>query len=132
MAKKLKITGDRKVDKALARLDAKIAKKALRKSARESMKIVKAQAVANAPVGETGNLKKSIKVRSGKRSRSSISSQVITDKDKAYYSPMVEFGTQHQPANGFLRRAYDSKQDEARAKAIDQIKAEIKAAGKAK
>ena len=69
MSKNVTITGVAELDKKLAGMTEKLQKSALRKATRSSAKYVAADAKRLAPVGETGKLEKSIKVKARKRSR---------------------------------------------------------------
>jgi HK97 gp10 family phage protein len=95
----LVITGDKELDRLFQMLPDGMQKRVLRPALRAAAKVIQAQAVANAPK-DTGALKKSIKVRAGKRSRKGIVRvNVTTSKDsttlykgKQYYGAFIEFG----------------------------------------
>jgi HK97 gp10 family phage protein len=61
---------------------------------------------------DSGELKKSIRIR---RYPKTISLMVIAGNKKAFYVHMVEFGTDHSPADPFMQRA------------LDKVKPQIKA-----
>lgn len=84
------------------------------------------QAKINAPTGETGNLKKDLKIvmrKKGSRSKARIG---VHKGSKAFYATMVEYGHKGPHPAGphpFLAPAYDAKQEEA----FSIIKSELKA-----
>ena len=126
MAFSIKLTGDKAVDKWLAEFEPKLRKKVLNQSARKGMKIVQAAAKAKAPVGETGALKSSIKVRATKRSRKSFGIDVRitrpTDEKAAWYGPSVEFGDKDQDGRNFLEDAFKTAGPQAEQVAIDDLR----------
>ncbi|MEX1040191.1 MAG: HK97-gp10 family putative phage morphogenesis protein [Pirellulaceae bacterium] len=126
MAKKAKlmVTGDKEIDAILTGLPARIQKAAMRKTMRPAMKIIEKEAKRLAPV-ETGDLKKSIKVKAMKRSRKHIGIHVIVSdgffKGDQFYAAFHEFGTKRQDAEPFMRPAFDNKGKEARDKVLKDM-----------
>ena len=120
------VTGIRDIDRKLRALGPKVANRVVRRALRNAAKMVRAEVQANAPEGEARDLVRSVKVRAGKRSRNKISMQVGYDKSNftnpKFVPAFVEYGTSRQPAQGFMRRAYEGKQDAARR----QVEAEIR------
>ncbi len=118
------ITGIKQIDRAFRQLEPKLARKVIRQALRKSLKPVADEVKADSPV-ETGLLRSAIKVRAGKRARGSISLVVIMGegdfKGETFYGAFQEYGTSRMPGKNFMRRAFDSKSDAARA----QIEAEI-------
>lgn len=111
MVKGAVVTGHKEVDAALAGLEPKIQRKAirgaLRKGTKEIVRLAKANLILS-PSIQTRALYKSLAVRSAKRSRSYIGMRI--DTKESYYAGFVEFGTQNMPAEPFLRPAgYGSK-----------------------
>jgi len=117
-------------------LEPKVRKKIIRQAIRPAMKIVQRDAIARAPRGESGLLKKSIKVRAFKRSRTKIGVSVSTAKGwfkgDAFYGGFQEWGwkqgkrslgsmRRHIPGFGYMQGAYESKGDEARDVAMTGI-----------
>ena len=98
MAKGIKfaVTGDIALNKALKALGSKLALKLERKALRQVAKPVLADAKANAPVGETGDLKRALKLRAMRRSRTRIGMQIVTSKGwfqgDTFYGAFQEFG----------------------------------------
>ena len=97
----MKVEGIDDVNAKLVQLEKRVAKQCIQKSLRAGAKIVQRQAIANVPVG-TGNLKKSIKVRVGRRRKDGVVSikvvtaewtmPQLTSYKKHYYGAFVEFG----------------------------------------
>lgn len=119
------ITGDKKLDRALRSLPAKLQKKGVRKATRESAKTVLADAKRGI-AHESGRLEKSLTVRTakgrgGKRlARGTIGHAVATREGlfqgDAFYGGFIEFGTKPRQTkkgesrgrveeDSFLRRA---------------------------
>lgn len=121
----LKVLGVRRIDKALADLEPKIQKKILRDGLKAGAKIVADEAKLKVPV-DSGDLKKSIKVRAGKRAgRGKIRRTVVTGKGffkgQEFYGGFVEFGTRKMRARPFMRPAYEAKKKQAKNASIDEI-----------
>lgn len=122
MAKSLKfaVTGDVALNKALAALGGKLAMKLERKALRQVSKPVLADAKANCPV-DSGDLKRSLKLRAMKRSRVRIGLQVATGRKwfsgDTYYGAFQEFGwktgkrgsenRKQIPPKHFVTKAYE-------------------------
>ena len=122
MAKEIKfaITGDKELNAALKALGSKLALKLERKALRQVAKPVLADAKANCPV-DSGDLKRSLKLRSMRRSRVRIGLQVATSKGwfkgDTYYGGFVFLGhktgkrgsdnRKDVPANTALTDAYE-------------------------
>lgn len=109
----MEIVGLEEVERALRMLPAAAAKKAIRQALRIGGKMVLAQAKQNVPVA-SGALKKSLKVRAGKRTRKNvISIRVATADDwfkgDTFYGAFIEFGTVRIKAQHYVQRAYDQK-----------------------
>jgi hypothetical protein len=84
------------VQDALGKLDAKQSKAMLQKSASAGAKVLKGTVKAAAPVGATGNLRRSI--RSGQTKRHRPAARVYVVKRVAFYRHMVVGGTKaHGP-----------------------------------
>jgi len=75
---------------------------------KEAVQGVKADAKALCPVGETGNLKKSISTTVKRRKSGTVTAHVFT---KTFYGGFVEFGTVKNPAQPFLRPAVEKNKD---------------------
>ncbi len=115
-------------------LESKIQKKALRKGLRAGAKIIQRAAKANAPKGETGNLRKFIKLKADKRSRSRLGIRVRTGtrqqldipaNDPVYYPGIVEYGSKDRPPQPYMRPAFNTSKGGAKREIIKAIRAFI-------
>jgi HK97 gp10 family phage protein len=118
------VTGIKEIDRNLKTLEPKIQRKVLRQAMRSGMKLVMQEALMRVPV-LTGLLKRNIKLRAMKRSRSRTGLLVQIRSDpgfvkpskagvKYWYPAAVEFGHGTVPPHPFMRPAYDVKGPEAR------------------
>lgn len=134
------------VTRRLNELEPKVRKKIIRQAMRPAMKMIRQDAIARAP-RKTGQLRKSIKVRAFKRSRTKIGVSVTTAKGwfkgEAFYGGFQEWGwkqgkralgagRRHIPGHGFMEGAYLSKGPEAKQFALLAIVAAIEEAWKGK
>lgn len=92
----IRLEGAKQLDKMLAELDRKVARKVLSASLRDGAKVISAQAKANAPV-LSGLTRKQIKVRAAKKRRSETAAIKVTTgegnfKGKTFYASFQEFG----------------------------------------
>ena len=121
----LDLIGDEAVQRKFKALEGKLQKKFARKSMRKAAKVIQKEAKARVPTGKTGMLKKNIKVRSAKRSRSRIGINVVVGEGwytgEQFYGAFVELGTSKQPARPFMRPALEDKRDEARRVLVDEL-----------
>jgi HK97 gp10 family phage protein len=116
--------GIRDFKKALDGLEAKVAKKLLRTSLRAGAKILAAEIKAKEPV-KSGVTKRSVKVRSGKRKKNTISIEVHVGSDEEEgYVGFGEFGRHGQIANPVIRHSIEAK----RAEVLDAIAQGVEAA----
>lgn len=127
--------GGRQVINNLKDLDKKVARQIVRKEVREGLKPVAEAVKARAPVGETGELQKNVKVRAAKgRKRGDIALEVRVGEGDfqgdQYYAAFVEYGTSKMDAKPFMRPAYDEKADDVADKTTRRIVDEIEAAAK--
>ncbi len=131
---KIVITGIKEIDRAFKQLEPKLARKVIRQSIRAALKPVASEVKADSPVA-TGLLRSAIKVRAGKRARNSISLVVIIGegdfKGETFYGAFQEYGTSRQPGKHYMRRAFDTKAEAARAQIEELIKAGIEREAKA-
>jgi HK97 gp10 family phage protein len=148
------IEGAKQLDKKLIALGPRIAKKVVRQAIRPAAKGIQRTAQANAPV-DTGALKKSIKVRALKRSRTRIGITVATNssdnlfKGKEFYGGLLEFGFRRGkrtnaikqaqkkgkvlesdnrplvPPRPFMKPAFDSNRDRAGQMIVDNLRSGI-------
>jgi len=114
----LKLKGARELDRKLARLEKRTAKKVMRKALRAGGKVILAEAKRRAPK-RTGALAASLKVRAAKRSRRRRGVAVIVAtaegwfKGDEFYGAFVELGTEDMEAQPYVRPAYDAKKGQA-------------------
>jgi len=124
--------GDTRLGKQLAKLEARIQKKIVRKALRTAGKMVLADARARVPV-DTGALKKGLKLRAVKSRGGFVGVHITTPRRdelgipqsaKHYYPAVLEYGAENHPARPYLRPALDAN----RSKAIEIIRSEIRKA----
>jgi len=115
------ILGLDEINKKLAKLEAAIGKKIIRKEIRKALKPVKDRVKALTPVGETGQIKRAIKVMAGRSKKGSITYRVVIGKQnfhgKSFYGAFAEFGTKRQKAQHFMKRGFDQTAQKAKADA---------------
>ena len=80
------------LQKMLDELPAKIEANIMRGALRQGANVYRDRARANAPIGKTGKLKKSIKVKTTLRKGKAVS-QIVAGGGDAFYAKFVEFGT---------------------------------------
>lgn len=92
------------------------------------MKIIKKEVAQNAP-RDSGAIARSVKIKSGKRSRKGMSIDVVIGegnfKGDTFYAAMVEYGTSKQVGQGYMRAAFDSKGEQAKKIVMGEILKEI-------
>ena len=119
------LTGIKEIDKALHEMEKKVAKKLLKDAMKSSMKPMLAAAKAAVPV-KSGQLKRYVKLRAAKKSRTSFGYTIGVGesdfKGKAFYGAFLEYGTSRQPPKGYLRRAFDENKESAIKIAMAHIK----------
>lgn len=118
-----KLKGFSRVSRAFNKLDHKARKKHLRPALRAGAKVIKNAAQSLAPK-DSGALKRTIKVRSLKRSRKNFGVFIRTGtaselgiketKGRGYYPFSVEYGTDEQPARPYMRPALKNNDERAR------------------
>lgn len=144
VALNVRIEGAREIEKALTEVTKGQGRAAIRKGCRAGAKIVQAAAKQTVPK-KTGLLRKSIKVRAIKRTRTKIGVNVTTGKTaslftgKTYYGAFQEWGWKvgKRPGKGsadnrrkipgkfFLKKAATSSAGEVGRVASETIKSEI-------
>lgn len=137
MSGKIIITGFKEVDAKLAQLGPKLANKITRSSLRKAGKLVQEQARGNLDANdsvESGKLRSGLRVKAGKRSRSSVSIIVQTTsgrhEDPGFGGAEVEFGTKHNQEKSFLRPAVYDNEDKIREFFITDVKDQLNEAAK--
>lgn len=119
MTSKVKVRGLKELERAMVALPDKLAKKHLTAAVRQGARLIGTEARAFAVISEdTGRLRKNI-VWFKMRERSSLHSVSFgirprssrkksrDDPKNAWYWAFVEFGTRFQPAQPFLRPAFE-------------------------
>lgn len=135
----IQIEGLKELEKALKELPLEIQKRPLRSAVSAGAKEIADEAISKAPVGQTGNLKKSlyryrsrrlsaigketflVGVRKGKgiygntnlNRRLNRVGKTYKTQGEAYYWRFLEFGTSKMPAQPFLRPAYENAKERA-------------------
>jgi HK97 gp10 family phage protein len=138
----VKITGITEIDRALAKLQRVEARKVIRSSMREALKIMADRAAELAPTGisrkwrgqahKAGTLKKKIKVKAAKgKNRAEIALAVRVGegdfKGEQFYASFPEYGTRLQHGQHFLRRAFEQTEDIVRDHANALIRKKLNA-----
>ncbi|HKD38449.1 MAG TPA: HK97-gp10 family putative phage morphogenesis protein [Pirellulales bacterium] len=123
---KIIVTGVRELDAALKRLgDPKLINKLAKQQMRAAMKPILAEARATAPVGESGDLQRSIKLRAGKAQRSRVTMQVaIGDRNfygEKWYAAFVAFGTERIRPHEWMRETYLGQRQAAKESVINGL-----------
>ena len=133
----ISIVGDKKLIRKFKTLEAKTQKKFVRKALRAAGKPVLAAAKQKVPVRE-GKLKKSLKLRAIKRSRTGVGVLIKTGNreelgikpgEKGFYPFSVEYGTANTPEQSYLRAGMDENRDKALKILGDELWRQIKAEG---
>lgn len=135
----LKVDGLKELQRALDSLPKEIQGRPLKSAVSAGAKVILDEAISKAPVGETGNLRKSlyryrsrsqstkgketylVGVRKGKgiygntrlNRRMGRVGKKYTTQGEAYYWRFIEFGTSKMPAHPFLRPAFESQKERA-------------------
>lgn len=117
--------------KALDKLEKKLRNKIIRAAMRDGLKIIAKDAKDRAPE-DTGAMRDSIKVKSGKRKKDTLSMQVIVEggHGDSWVPLHIEAGTAKMPAKPFLRPALWDHEQEVRQLVLDKISDAIEGAGK--
>jgi HK97 gp10 family phage protein len=114
----------------LESFDKKMRNKVMRTALRKACYVLAKDIKARAPV-DTGALKKSIKVRAGKRKRDTITMIVTETGGHPDAVPQFqEFGTRTEPAQPHFRPAVSAQESNMIALVESEIKKAIEGAGK--
>lgn len=115
MELKVNVRGIQEATQSLALLDRKVQRKLAIKALLEGGKPLKARAKEKAPSGRTGNLKRSIAIKSLRGKSRLVKVEVVArrgksrnDRNGAWYAHFVEFGKGGQAAQPFLRNSADA------------------------
>jgi HK97 gp10 family phage protein len=109
-----KITGVKEIRWAFRHLEPNVARKVIRQAVRKGLAPIRAAALRHAPLGKTGLLRSSIKIRAfTKRKRGVIGLEIRVGegdyKGVTYYAAFQEYGTAKMPASPFMRPAFDTE-----------------------
>lgn len=115
------LSGIKEIEKALKDLEAKVSKKITRQALRKGTKIFAKQVKDDTPV-DSGTLKKQVKVKAGKRSRTNLSVNVETSSPDAFYGAFQELGTSKTPATHYQHNAFQKVKDEVMRVVLTELK----------
>ena len=137
----LHVDGLDKLLRKLNGLEPKVRRMALRRGMRAGAKIIRNEVVRRAPK-RTGDLRRNVKVRAGKRSRKGWTIEIRLSKEgnyrgKTFYGAFGEFGTKvRRRKNGqitgrvralhFMESAFDARAPQARDVTLAMLWADIK------
>ena len=128
------IKGTDKLLKALKTIPGTVVNKILRTELRAGTKEIAADIKELAPVGETGVLRRAIRVRASKKKRGRIGFEAQIGegsfKGDSYYGAFVDLGTSGQKPQHFMERGFEKKADELKTSIPTKIWAGIKNATK--
>jgi len=123
-AKKIYVKGDKEIINYLKNLENEV-ENILSDAVKDGAAVVYDDARANVPV-DTGNLKNSIEMKEGKKTKKKAIWNVKVNLKKAFYGKHVEFGDKKRRARPFLRRAVDKNKERIANKIIESLKRAIK------
>lgn len=127
---KFEIKGAKATEQVLKKLPNAMRGRVLRAAASAGGRVVRDTAKLSAPVGETGETRESIAVRTQKESgRNSVTVRVGPTR-RAFYAFFGEFGTSNQPARPWFRPAWDASKGRALNKIGDSLGKAITRAAK--
>lgn|SRR6056297_2104576 len=109
----IKIEGLKELEKDFKRLTKGFKPAEVQKAAVDSAEIIRADAERRAPLGPTGNLKKSNIVKTLDRNKKRPSAIAAVDRKVAPHAHLLEFGTSKMAANPFFRPAVESQGNRA-------------------
>ncbi len=116
----IKIEGLKEIDRKLSQLPKNLGRRALLNAIRPAARMVRDDIKARSPVGETGDHKKSIKVKA-RRQKYTKQYHVQVAVGGDYKSNWLEYGTSRMAAQPHFRPAADAKRGEARKMMVDAI-----------
>lgn len=118
------LTGLPEVDRALKKLGVTVGNKVVKKAMRTGLKEITKPAVVRETPVDTGYMRTTIKIKTGKRSRKRNTFSMFVDYDSKksradtgkYYVPFVEFGAKNRgrkPQHN-MKRAFEATRDALR------------------
>lgn len=124
---KVTITGLKALEQKLRDEPKNVAKRTLRRAAKDASEIWE-NAISERAPAMTGFLRSQITMSSKAKGGDEGSLQVIVGPSKkAYYGIFQEFGTRFQKANPFMRPAFESTKDEVLNTFVEDLKHELNA-----
>jgi len=112
----LNIEGAKELERKLLSFEPKLGRKIIRQALRNAAKPILNAAKANVPV-DTGDLKKSLKVKAMRKRRHSYGVMIATSvgwfAGNEFYGAFLEFGTSKMAARPFVRPAFDTEKENA-------------------
>lgn len=121
--------GAKSLDAAFRALTGPKQKKATRKGLRAGAKLIADRARELVPQ-PTGKLRRTIKVRAARRSRSSIGVNVVAGDEETFAG--IEYETANQPPQPFFRPAFDQLESQASELVREEIGIEVEKIWRAK
>ena len=116
------ITGGPALSAALRDLGSKVAGRLGTNAVRAGARVIAASARQKAPVGATGELRKSIRVLDDRElNRAQTSERAAGVGSRLFYARFVEFGTIHVRPRSFLRSAVDESAQDALDKLMENL-----------
>lgn len=134
-AMSVKVEGLPQLIKALTAFEKKVMNKGLKKCFRDGSKVIAKAVKDETPKGQSGFLRKAIKVRAAKRKKNRIGVNVQIGegnfKGDSFYGGFVEFGT--KTADGkvkikgrrFMKKGFDKSKDAAAAAMVESLRESI-------
>lgn len=115
----LRLTGGPELERALGDLGSKVAGRLGENAVRAGARVVAKRAKQIAPVGETGELKRSIRAFQDTERRAG--ERTAYAGTRLFYGRFLEFGTRFIPARSFLRAALDESGQEVNTKMAENL-----------
>lgn len=132
------VLGAKEVQRVFEQLEPKLQRQAMRTVFRRLGNIARGEVISTAPVGASGALRRSVKVRSIKRNRNRVGVNVLSSFAgwNQYYGTMLEFGTRERrtrsgkntgriAARRWMGRAFDRRANQMLTEGQDLLRSEI-------
>ena len=118
----IRIDGLKDLEKDFKRLTKSFKPEEVKKASMEAAQIIRDEAERRAPLGPTGNLKKSNVVKPLNKDKKKPSAIAAVDRKVAPHAHFVEFGTSKMTARPFFRPAVELEGPKAAQKFRDSLK----------
>ena len=134
----VKLIGDKRLARKFKNMEPKLQKKILRSSLRKAARPIQQAAKQNVPV-QSGDLRRSIKIRAAKRSRrtrNQVGIRISTNsgdnlfQGQTFYGGFLEFGTSRIAPVAFMKRAFDETRGQVMAIMREETKTAIREASR--